>query len=61
MRALGQSLVIDNRGGAGGNIAADLMFASLSSAIPFIKGGRLKAFGVTGAQRSPSIPELPTI
>jgi tripartite-type tricarboxylate transporter receptor subunit TctC len=39
----------------------DLMFASLSSAIPLIKSGRLKAFGVTGAQRSPSIPELPTV
>jgi tripartite-type tricarboxylate transporter receptor subunit TctC len=39
----------------------DLMFASLSSSIPLIKSGRLKAFGVTGAQRSPSIPELPTV
>ena len=39
----------------------DLMFASLSSSIPLIKAGRLKAFGVTGAQRSPSIPELPTV
>ena len=39
----------------------DLMFASLSSSIPLIKQGRLKAFAVTGAQRSPSMPELPTI
>jgi tripartite-type tricarboxylate transporter receptor subunit TctC len=39
----------------------DLMFASLSSSIPLIKAGRLKAFAVTGAQRSPSIPELPTM
>jgi tripartite-type tricarboxylate transporter receptor subunit TctC len=39
----------------------DLMFASLSSSIPLIKAGRLKAYGVTGAQRSPSIPELPTV
>jgi tripartite-type tricarboxylate transporter receptor subunit TctC len=39
----------------------DLMFASLSSSIPLIKQGRLKAFAVTGAQRSPSIPELPTM
>lgn len=39
----------------------DLMFASLSSAIPHIKGGRLKAFAVTGSERSPSIPELPTV
>ena len=39
----------------------DLMFASLSSSIPLIKAGRLKAFAVTGARRSPSIPELPTV
>jgi tripartite-type tricarboxylate transporter receptor subunit TctC len=39
----------------------DLMFASLSSSIPLIKSGKLKAFGITGAQRSPSIPELPTV
>jgi tripartite-type tricarboxylate transporter receptor subunit TctC len=43
----------------GGQI--DLMFASLSSSITLIKAGRLKAFAVTGAQRSPSIPELPTV
>ncbi len=39
----------------------DLMFASLSSAIPLVKSGRLRAFAVTGAQRSPSIPEMPTM
>jgi tripartite-type tricarboxylate transporter receptor subunit TctC len=39
----------------------ELMFASLSSALPLIKAGRLKAYGVTSAQRSPSIPELPTV
>ncbi len=39
----------------------DLLFASLSSSIALIKAGRLKAFAVTGAQRSPSIPELPTV
>ena len=39
----------------------DFMFASLSSSIPLIKSGKLKAFGVTGTQRSPSIPELPTV
>jgi tripartite-type tricarboxylate transporter receptor subunit TctC len=39
----------------------DLMFASLSSAIPLVKAGRLRAFAVTGAQRSPSIPDLPTM
>jgi len=39
----------------------DLMFASLSSAIPLVKAGRLRAFAVTGAQRSASIPEMPTM
>ncbi len=39
----------------------DLMFASLSSAIPLVKAGRLRAFGVTGEKRSPSMPEMPTI
>jgi tripartite-type tricarboxylate transporter receptor subunit TctC len=39
----------------------DLMFASLSSAIPQIKAGRLKAFAVTGAKRSPAMPDLPTM
>ena len=39
----------------------DLMFASLSSAIPHIKAGRIKAFAVTGAKRSPSMPDLPTM
>ena len=39
----------------------DLMFASLSSSIPLIRAGKLRAFATTGAQRSPSIPELPTV
>jgi len=39
----------------------DLMFASLSSAIPLIKAGRLRAFAVTGERRSPSLPEMPTM
>jgi tripartite-type tricarboxylate transporter receptor subunit TctC len=39
----------------------DFSFASLSSAIPFVKAGKLKGFAVTGTQRSPSIPELPTM
>jgi tripartite-type tricarboxylate transporter receptor subunit TctC len=39
----------------------DFMFASLSSAIPHVKAGKLKAFAVTGHQRSPSVPELPTM
>jgi tripartite-type tricarboxylate transporter receptor subunit TctC len=39
----------------------DFMFASASSAIPQVKAGRLKALAVTGAQRVPSMPDLPTM
>jgi tripartite-type tricarboxylate transporter receptor subunit TctC len=39
----------------------DFMFASLSSAIPQVKAGKLKAFAVTGPERSPSVPDLPTM
>ena len=40
---------------------AQLMFATSASVIPFIKAGRLRALAVTTAQRSPSVPELPTV
>ena len=39
----------------------DLQFASLSSAIPFIKANRLRPLGITSPQRSPSLPDLPTV
>jgi tripartite-type tricarboxylate transporter receptor subunit TctC len=39
----------------------DFIFASLSSAIPQVKAGKLKAFAVTGPERSPSVPDLPTM
>jgi tripartite-type tricarboxylate transporter receptor subunit TctC len=39
----------------------DVMFDNLPSAMPQIKGGKLKAFAVTSSQRSAAIPELPTI
>ncbi|HTE14490.1 MAG TPA: tripartite tricarboxylate transporter substrate-binding protein, partial [Burkholderiales bacterium] len=29
--------------------------------IPHVKSGRLKALGVTGAKRSPSMPEVPAV
>ena len=38
-----------------------VMFATSTSVLPFIKTGRLRALGVTTAQRSPSLPDLPTI
>jgi tripartite-type tricarboxylate transporter receptor subunit TctC len=39
----------------------DVMFDNLPSAMPQIKGGKLKAFAVTSSQRSAAVPELPTI
>jgi tripartite-type tricarboxylate transporter receptor subunit TctC len=39
----------------------DLMFDNLPSALPQIKAGKLLALAVTSAQRSPAVPDLPTI
>lgn len=39
----------------------DLQFASVSSAIPFIKAGRLRGLGVTSPARIASMPDVPTI
>jgi len=39
----------------------DLMFDNIASSIPHIRSGRLRALGVSGAQRSPVMPEVPTI
>ena len=39
----------------------DVMFDNLPSAMPQIKGGKLKAFAVTSSQRSAALPELPTV
>ena len=39
----------------------DLMFDNLPSALPQIKGGKLKALAVTSAQPSTALPDLPTI
>ena len=41
--------------------SVDVMFDNLPSSMALIKGGKLKAFAVTSAQRSAAMPELPTI
>ncbi len=38
-----------------------MTFASIISGTPHIKSGRLRALAVTGAHRSPALPELPTM
>lgn len=42
----------------GGDVAG--AFASVGLSMPNVKGGKLVALGSTGAQRSPSLPEVPT-
>jgi len=43
----------------GGN--ADVMFDNLPSSMQQIKSGKLKALAVTSAQRSPALPDIPTV
>jgi tripartite-type tricarboxylate transporter receptor subunit TctC len=38
-----------------------LMFDTMLSAMQHVKSGRLRALAVTGAQRSPAAPDLPTV
>jgi tripartite-type tricarboxylate transporter receptor subunit TctC len=39
----------------------EIMFENLPSALPFIKANRLKVLAVTGKERSPILPSLPTL
>ena len=39
----------------------NVMFDNLPSALPHIKSGRLKALAVTSRERSPALPDTPTI
>jgi tripartite-type tricarboxylate transporter receptor subunit TctC len=43
----------------GGTI--DLMITDMSTGVPQIKGGKLRGLGVSTTQRSPMLPDLPTI
>jgi tripartite-type tricarboxylate transporter receptor subunit TctC len=43
----------------GGSI--QLMFSDIASAVPQIKAGKLRAIAVTGAQRTLSLPDVPTV
>ena len=38
-----------------------LLASSLPTALPHVRGGKLRALGVTSAQRSPLAPDLPTV
>jgi tripartite-type tricarboxylate transporter receptor subunit TctC len=39
----------------------DLLFGPAQAVMPFVQGGRLKAYAVTSAKRSATLPDLPTI
>ncbi len=43
----------------GGQIPS--VFASATTAVPQVKGGKLRALGTTGAKRSAALPDVPTI
>ena len=40
---------------------ADLTFMQVPSLLPHIRGGKLRALGVTGTKRNPLLPDVPTI
>lgn len=42
----------------GGHVA--LMFDGPATSIPMIKGGKLRAFAVSGPKRNPALPDVPT-
>jgi tripartite-type tricarboxylate transporter receptor subunit TctC len=39
----------------------NLMFDSISTSLPQVKAGKLKALAVSGAHRSPLLPDVPTV
>jgi len=43
----------------GGEI--DFSFSSMSSTLPLVRGGRLRALGVSSPERWPTLPEIPTV
>jgi tripartite-type tricarboxylate transporter receptor subunit TctC len=43
----------------GGHV--DILFDSTAQSLPLVKAGKLKALAVTGRERSPAVPSLPTM
>ncbi len=44
---------------AGGSV--EMLPGNLAAMLPFIKAGKVKALGVTSAERSPAAPDIPTV
>ena len=38
-----------------------VFFANMASGLPHVKAGKLRALAITGAKRSPALPEAPTM
>ena len=62
-QALGQQIIIDNRGGAGGSIGTDAVAKSPADGytVLFIKAGKLRALAVSTTKRSVIFPVVPTM
>jgi tripartite-type tricarboxylate transporter receptor subunit TctC len=67
-KALGKVDIVHVPYKGGGPAMADLMasmidlyFGGLSTALPHVKSGKLRALGQTGAKRSAAAPDIPTI
>ncbi len=43
----------------GGHVS--MQFGGLSSAVPYIKDGKVRAIAITGDQRDPAMPDVPTL
>lgn len=61
-----ESVHVPYKGGSPGILAVatdevQMFFISISTALPFIQSGRVKAIASGGAKRSPLLPELPTV
>ena len=39
----------------------DLYFSTLTSAMPYLRSGKVKILAVTSAERSPAVPDVPTV
>jgi tripartite-type tricarboxylate transporter receptor subunit TctC len=61
-----QMVQVPYKGGAPGMVAlvageVQLYFATISTALPHVKSGKLRALAVTSAKRSTAAPEYPTV
>ncbi|MFJ1259372.1 Bug family tripartite tricarboxylate transporter substrate binding protein [Cupriavidus sp. CuC1] len=61
-----KALHVPYKGGASGVTAllageVDFTFDAVSTALPFIRSGKLRALAITGSKRDPALPTVPTL